>query len=196
MKFSFPQKIVIGLTGGMLSGKSTVLKLFEKKGAFTLSCDELVREIFLRDEVKKKIEKQFGSAEKQFLAKKIFANPSARIQLERLIHPLVIQEISKRLKADKTYFRVVEVPLLFEAELEDYFDLTLAVAAPQKVLLKRLAARGVKKEDFEKRSIAQFSQEKKVALADMSLLNDGSLAQLKEKVDCIYQAIQKIYQVK
>ena len=196
MKFIFPKQIVIGLTGGMLSGKSTVLKLFEKKGAFTLSCDELVREISLRADVKKKIEKLFGNSEKQFLAKKIFNNPIARIQLERVLHPLVLQEISLRLKADKTLLRVVEVPLLFEAELEDYFDLTLAVAAPQKMLIKRLACRGVKKEDFEKRSIVQLSQEKKMALSDLSLLNDGSLDQLEEKVEHIYQAILKIYQVK
>ncbi len=196
MKFKSPKQIVIGLTGGMLSGKSTVLKLFEKKGAFTLSCDELVREISARPFVKKKIEDLFGSAEKQFLAQKIFNQPKARTQLEDLLHPLVLQEIAKRLKSDKTLLRVVEVPLLFEAHLEEYFDLTLAVAAAQNILLKRLAERGVKKDDFEKRSTAQFSQEKKMALADISLVNEGSLAQLEEKVGHIYQALLQIYQVK
>lgn len=196
MKFKFPKQIVIGLTGGMLSGKSTVLDLFEKRGAFVLSCDALVREISLRAEVKKKIEKIFGSSERQFLTQKIFNSPRARTQLENLLHPLVIQELSKRLKANKTFLRVVEVPLLFEAQLGDYFDLTLSVSAPERVLLKRLSARSIKKEDFEKRSIAQFSQEKKMALADISLINGGSLAQLEEKVENIYQAILKIYQVK
>ncbi len=196
MKFKFPKQIVIGLTGGMLSGKSTVLDLFEKRGAFVLSCDALVREISLRAEVKKKIEKIFGSSERQFLAQKIFNSPRARTQLENLLHPLVVQELSKRLKANKTFLRVVEVPLLFEAQLGDYFDLTLSVSAPERVLLKRLSARSIKKEDFEKRSIAQFSQEKKMALADISLINGGSLAQLEEKVENIYQAILKIYQVK
>lgn len=196
MKFKFPKQIVLGLTGGMLSGKSTVLKLFAKKGAYTLSCDELVREISARPSVQKKIEELWGSAEKQFLAQKIFSQPSARMQLEELLHPLVIQEISKCLKADKTPLRVVEVPLLFEAHLGEEFDLTLAVGAPQSVLLKRLAARNIKKEDFKKRSAAQFSQEKKMALADISLLNDGSLAQLEKKVEHIYRALVQIYQVK
>lgn len=196
MNFKSKNKLVIGLTGGMLSGKSTALKVFARCGAFVLSCDELVREISARSSVQKKITDLFGKNDKTFLTQKVFHSAGARKKLENLLHPLVLAEMKKRLKEDKNKIQVVEVPLLFEAGWEKFFDCTLALMAPDKNLKKRLSARQVKKEDFEKRSAAQFSAEKKVALADICLLNDGTVEHLTQKVQNLYQAFTKIYQVK
>jgi len=196
MNFKSKKQAVIGLTGGMLSGKSTALKILKECGAFTLSCDELVREISSRPSVKKKIENLLGGAEPSFVAQKIFNHSKARKQLEKLLHPLVLAEIAKRLKADKAWLRVVEVPLLFEVGWESYFDFTVAVLSSSKNLQNRLTERGVKKSDFLKRVSAQFPQEKKASLADICLINDGSLPEFTEKVQKLYHAFHTIYQVK
>ena len=196
MNFKSKKQLVIGLTGGMLSGKSTALKIFERCGAYVLCCDELVREISARPSVQKQIEKLLGKSDKAFLVQKVFSNVQARKKLENLLHPLVLKEMKKRLKADKTCLQVVEVPLLFEAGWEDYFDCTMAILASEKNLQKRLAARSVKKEDFLKRTSAQFPAEKKAALADICVLNAADVACLAKKVQAIYHAFTKIYQVK
>ena len=196
MNFKTKNQVVIGLTGGMLSGKSTALAAFKECGAFVLSCDELVRQVSACPLVKSKINHLLGGSDKEYLSQKIFEDSHARIQLEKIIHPLVFKEIAKRLKQDKTWCRVVEVPLLFEAHWAEYFDLTLCVYAPEKELLKRLKGRGFQKTDFLKRNAAQFPADKKAAMADMCLVNNAGTRELGEKVSALYSALRKIYQVK
>lgn len=196
MNFKSANQVVVGLSGGMNSGKSTALAFFQKCGAFTLSCDDLVREISARAEVQKKIEHLFGSAEKKFLAGKIFSSAPKRRRLEALLYPLLLAEIQKRLRHDAGAVRVVEVPLLFEKKWDSFFDFTLCVYARQSGIVKRLAARGISKTDFLKRCAAQFPAQQKAALADICLTNDGAPEELAEKVSAVYRALCKIYQDK
>ncbi|WP_458402276.1 dephospho-CoA kinase [Candidatus Avelusimicrobium sp.] len=196
MNFKTKNKVVIGLTGGMLSGKSTALAYFKECGAYVLSCDELVRQVSASASVKSKINHLLGGSDKEYLSQKIFDDSHARLHLEKIIHPLVFKEVAKRLKQDKTWCRVVEVPLLFEAHWADYFDLTISVYAPEKELLKRLKGRNIQKTDLLKRSIAQFPAEKKAAMADICLVNNAGTRELSEKVSALYGALRKIYQVK
>lgn len=196
MNFKTPDKLVIGLSGSMLCGKSAALAAFKKCGAFTLSCDELVKEISGRPAVRRKIGALLGAVEKEALAAKIFSDVSARKKLEGLLHPLVLKEVSRRLKADKSPVRVVEVPLLFEAGLDEAFDLTVVVAAPDNALAARAKKRGIKRTDFLKRRKAQLPQEKKISRADICLLNAAAPADLEGKVKGLYRAVTKIYKAK
>lgn len=196
MNFTRSRQLTLGLSGGMLCGKSTALAAFKKCGAFTLSCDELAREISARPSVRRQIERLFGSAEPKEVAARAFSDGEARKALEKLLHPLIGRAISLRLKKDKSPVRVVEVPLLFEAGWEDKFDLTLCVAAPEKTLLARAKMRGVEKKDFLRRSKAQWDQQAKALRADVCVLNGGSAAQLEGKIKRLYQALIHIYQAR
>ncbi len=196
MNFKTRSHLVLGLTGGILCGKSTALNAFKKCGAFTLSCDELVREISARPAVQKKITTLSGTHNKQETADKVFSSPSARKKLEALLHPLVACEIKKRLKENKTFLCIVEVPLLFEVSWQDAFDMTLCILANPQVLARRAKARRMSQTDFLRRSRSQFSQTKKAALADICLLNDTSAEELEDKIRAVCGALRKIYQFK
>lgn len=188
MNFISSRQFVFGLTGGMLCGKSEALRAFARAGAFTLSADDLVREISARPAVQRKIRALLGITGSAAVAQKIFTQPAARKKLEILLHPLVLKEMESRLKADKTPVRAVEVPLLFEAGLQEFFDVTVAVAAPAQVLAARAKKRGISQTDFLRRSKAQLSQEEKAARADVCLLNNATTSALEEKVRALYRA--------
>ncbi len=195
MNFKTRNQLIIGLTGGILCGKSTALQAFARCGAFTLSCDELVREISVRPTVKRQIAALTGAAEKEKVAQKVFSSGAARKKLEALLHPLVAREIKKRLAKDHTPLRVVEVPLLFEAGWQDAFDLTLCIAAPAAVQTRRLAARHMSKTDFLKRSRAQYDLAQKMTRSDICLLNDATEQALQDKIAQLCRALT-IYQSK
>lgn len=195
MNFKTRNQLIIGLTGGILCGKSTALQAFARCGAFTLSCDELVREISARPTVKRQIAALTGAAEKEKVAQKVFSSGAARKKLEALLHPLVAREIKKRLAKDHTPLRVVEVPLLFEAGWQDAFDLTLCIAAPAAVQTRRLAARHMSKTDFLKRSRAQYDLAQKMTRSDICLLNDATEQALQDKIAQLCRALT-IYQSK
>ena len=105
------------LTGGIASGKSFVLEEFKKQGFKTLDCDSIVGKLYREKKVKRKLEKGFGTANKEKLSKIVFAFPSKRKKLEALLHPLVFRELKKKLSALKKGKKpaVVDAPLLFES---------------------------------------------------------------------------------
>lgn len=196
MNFIHPHCVTLGLSGGMLCGKSTALAAFKKCGAFTLSCDELAREISARPSVRRRIERLFGTARTKEVAARAFSDAQTRKALEELLHPMIGREISLRLKKTQASVRVVETPLLFEAGWENRFDLTVCIAAPKKTLLARAKTRGVEKKDFLRRSKAQWDQQTKALRADVCVLNGGSAAQLEGKIKRLYQALIHIYQAR
>ncbi len=195
MNFKTRNHLVLGLTGGILCGKSTALQAFSRCGAFTLSCDELVREIAARPIVKRQLEALFGTTDKTAIARLVFVSVQARKKLEALLHPLVAREIKKCLHQDRTALRVVEVPLLFEAGWQNAFDWTICVAAPQAALSRRLAARGMTKNDFLRRSRAQCGLQEKASRADICVLNDTTPQALQDKIRQLCRAFT-IYQSK
>jgi len=196
MNLKIRNKITVGLTGGILCGKSTALAAWKKAGAYVLSCDELVREISARAAVQKKIAAVFGASDAAQLARKVFASSSARKKLEAILHPLVYKEISVRLKATKNPVRVVEVPLLFEAHWEKYFDLTVALLTPEKLLAARAKKRGFTSKELVKRAKAQWPSYKKAAQADICIVNADTAAVLSKKIQALHHALLTIYNVK
>ncbi len=189
MNFTTRHTLTVGLTGGILCGKSAALAAWKKAGAFVLSCDELAREITIRPSVQKKIIASFGSADRKQLAARVFTEDGSRKQLEQILHPLIFKEIKKRLQRSAAKVRVVETPLLFELNLQKAFDITVAIVAPEKVLAARAGKRGMKKVDFLRRYRAQLPQEQKAAQADICIINDGTLARLTHKIQTLQQAL-------
>ncbi len=169
----------VGLTGSLASGKSTSLKAFRKLGWTISSADEIVARIYQKEGLtKEEILKRFGQS-------------SAGLKkLERWIHPLVKDEIFKVLKASKKPC-VVEVPLLFEAKFDQYFDCNIFIFAPLKDRLKRVRKRGMDLKLFRFLESKQFSPAVKANLSHFILLN-SSKAQLKKQVKVLSRILLNI----
>ena len=132
---------LFGLTG---SGKSTVLAEFSKAGYMTISSDEIVKELYEREEVIAKIEKMFNlcfidKVDKDKLRNYLFDHPQDKRQLERYVHPLVKDIVAQFIKSNP--LTAVEVPLLYEAKMDELFDVIIAVDADDEVRLKRMQKR-------------------------------------------------------
>ncbi len=191
-KRSTPKRLV-GLTGNIASGKSTVLAYLARCGAYVISADELVRELYQTQRVQRQVEKWFGSARPEQLARTVFGCAEARQKLEQFLHPLVWKLARQRLAACPKTWAVFEVPLLFEAGWQARMDVTVLVAGAPSTLAKRLKVRGLSRTDYQQRLQAQLPQEEKIRLADVVIYNDGSKQLLAAKTKRLYQALENFY---
>lgn len=181
------------MTGGIAAGKSTVLALLEKAGVPTLSADRAVHEVYEDPEVIAAVSERLGpevikdgAVDRDAVAEAIFAEPAARSWLEQLTWPRVGQKIidfRKRYEdvGDPPAMIVVEVPLLFEAGMDQAFERTVAVIADKGARLERAAERG--DVEIEAREERQMPQDEKAERADFVIHNDGTLDQLSASVD-------------
>lgn len=169
MTLKSPQKWVVGLSGVILSGKSTALAFFKQNGAAVFSADEIVCALYEKKSVRTQLERAFGTADKAALAQIVFTNKNKRRALEEQLHPLVLQEMRLRIKACASPLVVCEIPLLFEAGWDKYVDMTLAVCADKKTLSARLKARRLTRAEYAKRLKNQLPEAEKCARADVVL---------------------------
>jgi dephospho-CoA kinase len=182
----------IGLTGGIGAGKSTALAALEELGAAVVSTDRIVHQLYETDEVRRAVTERFGPevvpdgvVDRAELARRAFATPESRVWLEGLLWPLVgarmaawreaLERADPRPKA-----AVVEVPLLFEADMEGAFDATIAVVTEEEVRAARAAGRG--HAALDERAARQLSQEQKAERADYVVVNDGTVAALRSEL--------------
>lgn len=184
---------VVGLTGSMASGKSTVLAAFKACGVFTVSADDLARQVRAQAQVQDFLRQKFGSADPAVIARQVFANPQQRQALEARIHPLVWQAAQKQLAASGARWAVFEVPLLFESGWDKYMDLTLLILAGEETLSARLKERGLTREDYRIRLKTQWSPAQKAARADVILTNRSTKTDLEQKVCRLARALDTIY---
>jgi len=187
------KKIVVGLTGGIASGKSTALKQWEALGWSVISADSLVSETLASDlAVLEKIKRRWGdtvllscgSIDKAAVGRIVFGEKLERLWIEDLLHPIVRSKWISFVQSCSSPKCMVELPLLFEKNLQHHFTHTISMFAPQSTILHRLALRGLSSDDSEARIAAQLPSSAKAALADFVLWGDGSpehlLAQIKE----------------
>ncbi len=187
-----PRPAFIGLTGAIGSGKSEALSALQRLGAATLSTDEAAHEALgdpdvLRQLVARwgaKIERD-GAVDRDRVGEIVFADPDELRWLESLTHPKVAQKVAEWRKSldGGVELAVVEVPLLFEAGMEDYFDGVLAVVAGKR-REAWLAARG--DAGVEGRAGRQLTEQEKADRATWVLLNDGTLEDLEAKLESMW----------
>lgn len=183
-----PKPAFIGLTGAIGSGKSETLRAFGRLGAATLSTDEVAHEALADPEVLSQLVarwgpevREAGSVDRKRVGQIVFDDPDELRWLESLTHPKVGQKVVEWRESlgPGAELAVVEVPLLFEANMEGFFDGVLAVVAGDRrdEWLKARGDAGV-----EGRSGRQLSEEEKTRRATWVLENDGTLADLEAKL--------------
>jgi dephospho-CoA kinase len=162
----------LGLTGAIAAGKSEALKALERHGAATLSADAVVHELLGTERV----------VDRARVGVIVFERPEELGWLERTLHPLVGERIVawREALASGTPLAVVEVPLLFETQMEAAFDATICVVAPERVRAERAGARATV--GLEGRSGRQLSQEEKAERATYVIRNDAGLERLDQQI--------------
>ena len=186
----------VGLTGGIASGKSLVAAELAARGATIIDADVLAREVvepgtpalvaiikrFGADVV------QDGQLDRARLAQIVFADPLARRDLERIVHPAVRARAAE-LERDAGDAAVVVhvIPLLIETGQQENFDLVVTVDADHETQVQRLMARnGFTRAEAEARIAAQASREERTLVADVVMDNTGSVKQLREQIDALW----------
>jgi len=195
--------LVVGLTGGVGTGKSSVAHNFKALGAAVLDADRLTHALMRPGTpVWRRIRAQFGTealtasgrVDRRKLAAIVFRRPGDLKRLTRIIHPAVRREIQSRLRALKrrrVRVVVLDVPLLLEAGRAYRTDVTLVVTAPQAVVARRLrAARGWSAAQVRKRQALQWPLRKKVGCADFVVNNGGSRGSSRRQVIQIWKQLK------
>jgi dephospho-CoA kinase len=182
----------VGLTGGVGSGKSTVAALLARHGAVVIDADALAREVVEPGSPGfDAVVTRFGSTvvadgrlDRAALAALVFRDERALGDLNAIVHPLVGERAAELMAAAPPDAVVVyDVPLLVEADLAAGFDVVVVVEAPAETRLARLQGRGLSAEDANARMAAQAADAQRRAVADVVIENDGSPAELAERVD-------------
>ncbi len=193
--------LLVGLTGGIGSGKSTVASLLAERGAVVIDSDELAREAVIagspgfaavRARFGDGVVAADGSLDRAALAAIVFADDDARSDLEAIVHPEVRRGIAEAVveHAETDDVVVVDSPLLYETGAHEGFPVVVVVVAGDDARLARLVARGMSEVDARSRMQAQMPLADKAALADEVLDNDGSLADLARQVDRLWAGLR------
>lgn len=198
---------VVGLTGGIASGKSTVSARLGLKGAGVIDADRLGHEVILRgtegyrrllEAFGEEIVDEDGEISRPRLATAAFADRRKVELLNSITHPLIGREIFRRMediRAERGEDAVVvlDAALLVEAGMLDFLDMLVVVAAGPAVQVERLSRdRSMPSYEARARIAAQKSLEEKVALADRVILNEGTLEELEAEVDAVWVEISRL----
>ncbi len=189
----------VAVTGGIASGKSTVCHLFEKLGAYVVSADSVVHQLLIpHTPLGQKIVELLGPDvvvgdlfSQERIAQKVFSSPALLKELEKLIHPevqKVIEAEYKTVSQTKTPLFVAEVPLLYEGNLESFYDFVIVVISDANICKERFR---LGKEEYERRSKRLMSTEEKVKKADLVIENNASKADLEKTIQFIFNDLKE-----
>ena len=199
--------LILGITGNIAAGKSTISKELARRGAVVVDADQLARDVVESgSSALKKIVKLFGTKvlqkdgdlDRDRLGQMVFADVKVRAMLNRIIHPEIakksIEQLQKLKKRTDIPLIVYEAPLLFEVGAETRVDKVLVVKIDPEEQLKRLRARdGSDEAAAQQRIAAQMPQQKKIARADFVIDNSGSIAETLKQIDLLWpQLVSKI----
>ena len=191
--------LVVALTGGIGSGKSTVGQIFEDLGAVVTDSDQLARNVVERgttgfdqivaafgDEVLKN-----GELDRAALAEVIFKDPTKRTQLEQITHPLIRRAFAKIVESAQNDSIVInQIPLLVESKHDYKFDHVITVSANEQVRIQRLLMRGLNLTQIKQRIEAQSTDAQREAISDTVIRNDKDHSELLLEVEKVWELLQ------
>lgn len=178
----------VAITGTIGSGKTFVSDYLRSKDLFVFDCDKYNAYLLEKNnDVLNKILESFPNSvnhlciDKKALANEVFSNEDKRKKLESIMHPYIINKINE--EADQRDLFIAEVPLLFEAGLESFFDVIILIVANEKLLHLRLNEKGYSDEDIKRRMSSQLPIEIKMKRATEIIYNNGSFLDLYNEID-------------
>ena len=193
----------VGLTGGIATGKTYVLERFRARGVPCLDADALAHGVeSAGSEATRAIAARFGdgvlatdgSVDRQKLGPVVFADPSARRDLEAIVHPAVYRAIAAGLRAFELLggceLAVVDVPLLYETGHEKDFDRVIVTMCPPVMQIARLIERGMPHSEATARLAAQWPTDEKAARADFVIRTDGTFDETDRQIDDVYRRLR------
>lgn len=198
--------MILGILGGIGSGKSTVTKMFAALGAQTLDADAIAHERIQQKEVKSTLLQWWGDevldaegkVDRKKVAEKVFSDAAELVRLNSLIHPEVrrrIEEFIGKFKAengDRKELLVLDVPLLASSTLRDFCDEIAFVNSDESLRQSRVKLRGWSNQDLEQREASQVPENDKKNLAGFIINNSGSLDETRQQVENLYQDLVSI----
>jgi dephospho-CoA kinase len=197
------QMVLVGLTGGIGSGKSTVSSLLAARGALVVDADAIVREVqapgtpvlaAIVDRFGSGVVAPDGSLDRQALADVVFTDDTALADLNAIVHPAVGAEIARRLEEAAGTDRIVilDVPLLVESGRDDMAALLVVDVDPEIAVSRVVSQRGMREDDVRARIARQASREDRLARATDVIDNSGSLASLEEQVASVWERLSTL----
>ena len=191
--------MIIGLTGGIGSGKSIAGKYFNELGIDTIDADDVAKNI-LDDNTKAKqlflecfgneFLDQDNKINRDLLRTKIFIDIEKKNKLESIIHPIVLEEITEFISKSDSIYSIIIVPLIFETNSQDFYDKIIVIDCDEDLQIERASQRDDKSEqDIINIMKNQASREERNSIADNIILNDSTLENLKENILKLHQKL-------
>lgn len=193
---------VIGLTGGIATGKSTASAFFKKEKIPVIDADAITHQLYGENATGSRAVKQAfgaeyldkkGRVDRQKLGQLVFNQPAALQKLDRIIHPLVVQELKKQIKQEEKNYNllVIDVPLLFESGLDKLCDAIIVISLPEELQVKRLMERNqLTKQQAITRINSQMPLSEKEAKATYVVSNTGTIEVLEDNLSKILFKIE------
>jgi dephospho-CoA kinase len=191
--------LVVGLTGGIGSGKSLAAQFFAELGALVIDADQLARDAIERgSEGFDELIATFGDSilnnglvDRRALGELVFRDSEAKKKLEGIIHPIVRREFEEAVQSlEKDQVLIYEIPLLFETKAMERFDYIVTVEADMQLRKDRLLKKGLRNSEIESRIAAQASREERMSIADQVFENNGSEDELLRSVENLWELLK------
>lgn len=194
---------IIGLTGGIGTGKSTAEEIFKRLGAYVIDADSIVHQLYKQEHIKEKLKQIFTEdifdnnqdIDRKKVARIVFSDKTKRKALEEIIHPEVNKYIDEWLnqieKNNPDAVAIVSVPLMIETGSYKKYQKIILVYAPKELQIERLIKKGYSYEEAVSRINAQMDIEEKLKYADYVIMNTSTLENLENQVKRVFDEIKK-----
>ena len=191
--------LIVALTGGIGSGKSTVGQIFAQLGAIVIDSDQLARDVLERgslgfDEVVAKFGDEIlknGEIDRQLLASIVFKDPKKRSELEQVTHPLIRKAFAEVVARSESNSIVInQIPLLVESNHNYKFDHVINISASEAIRTQRLLKRGLTVDQIRQRMQAQATDQMRESVADSVIINETDEQNLSDQVEIIWEQLR------
>ena len=191
--------LIVALTGGIGSGKSTVGQMFAQLGAIVIDSDQLARDVLERgslgfDEVVAKFGDEIlknGEIDRQLLASIVFKDPKKRSELEQVTHPLIRKAFAEVVARSESNSIVInQIPLLVESNHNYKFDHVINISASEAIRTQRLLKRGLTVDQIRQRMQAQATDQMRESVADSVIINETDEQNLSDQVEIIWEQLR------
>jgi len=188
--------LIIGLTGGIGSGKSAAGNIFRRHGINVIDADQASREVFEKDPIAKSdaidllgedIVQSDGSLSREKIRDLVFNDYDLKSNLEKIVHPAVRKVISNEIKKSKSIYTIIEVPLIFETDSATNYQRILVIDCKPEISINRAATRdNVSDTEIKKIMLSQCSRNERLSIANDVITNNDSLQDLERKISKIH----------